>query len=95
MWKVPECREGLAALRGEMAARNPAGGDPHWVVIVAGGKGWRAESALQLFEEVLLQGLQPQVTSYAAATSACRKGRITERALQLLRRCGGEDTGRR
>ena len=59
----------------------------HMVVIAACGKYRRAERASQLLGVVVLQGLQPQVTSYAAATSACRKGRITERALQPLRRC--------
>ena len=85
-----QCREelngraDLAVLRGVVAARAPAGEITHTAVIVACGRCRRAERALQFFEEVLMQGLQPQVTSCTAATSACRKGRIAERALQIF-----------
>ena len=42
------------------------------------------EWALPLFDMMRLQELQPNVVTYNALISACTKGRITERALQLF-----------
>ena len=42
------------------------------------------ESALQLFQKWLQQGLLRKVITYIAIIGACRWGNVTERALQLF-----------
>ena len=54
-------------------------------VISACGKGEMALKALQLFEQILLQGLQPDVFAYSTAISACGKGRMAIKSMLLLK----------
>ena len=42
------------------------------------------ERALQLFDKMQQQGLQPNVITYIAVCSACRKGKQLDKALEFL-----------
>ena len=42
-----------------------------------------AEEALQVFEEMVLQGFQPELIAYTAVISACSEGWGAERAAGL------------
>ena len=45
-------------------------------------KGWTVESALQISEEMILQGFHPDEITYTVAISACEKGWMAQRTLQ-------------
>ena len=47
-------------------------------------KAWMPERALQRFDKMQQQGLEPNVITYIAVSSACGKCRMPERALQLF-----------
>ena len=53
------------------------------VVTACAKGGGTAKKALQLFAEMLQQGIQPNLITYNAVISACGNGGIVRRALQL------------
>ena len=61
-------------------------------VISASRGGQEAERALQVFEEMVLQGFQPNVIAYTVMISACGKGWKAARACRSLWRCEFADS---
>ena len=74
MRKGLDGREGLAGLRADATARTPAWMITYAAVVSACGMGWLTLNALQVFERVRLQALQPLMVTYTAVVCACRNG---------------------